>query len=152
MLGRRQLQRWLQLLLFANQQTGAANPLLQLAATRGRLMELLADKLRGKSAELPEQAFMTGIMSLMPTLLNQRIGDILVQLPVAPAMAQALAAAREGQLAPCWRWRKPANPACAQIGAAAAGSTASTDDAQQRVVAGLAWANNIGRDAGELSR
>jgi EAL and modified HD-GYP domain-containing signal transduction protein len=97
-LGRRQLQRWLQLLLFANQQGGTASPLLQLAATRGRLMELLAEKLKGKAPELPEQAFMTGIMSLMPSLLNQSMADILVQLPVAPAMAQALGEARAGQL------------------------------------------------------
>jgi len=92
-LGRRQLQRWLQLLLFASQQKPGSNPLLQLAATRGRLMELLADKLRGRAAELPEQAFMTGIMSLMPALLGQPIADILAQLPVPPAMVQALTTA-----------------------------------------------------------
>ena len=97
-LGRRQLQRWLQLLMFANPQGGSTSPLLQLAATRGRLMELLAEKIRGKGADLPEQAFMTGIMSLMPTLLGQSIEDILAQLPVAPGMAQALGEAREGQL------------------------------------------------------
>jgi EAL and modified HD-GYP domain-containing signal transduction protein len=97
-LGRRQLQRWLQLLLFANQQGGTASPLLQLAATRGRLMELLAEKLKGKAPELPEQAFMTGIMSLMPALLSQSMADILLQLPVAPAMAQALGEEHSGML------------------------------------------------------
>ena len=97
-LGRRQLQRWLQLLLFANPRGGTASPLLQLAATRGRLMELLADKLRTKSPELTEQAFMTGIMSLMPALLGQRMEDILAQLPVAPAMVQALTGERGGTL------------------------------------------------------
>jgi c-di-GMP-related signal transduction protein len=46
-LGRRQLQRWLQLLVFSSgAQAGASNPLLMLAATRGRLMELLAEDLR----------------------------------------------------------------------------------------------------------
>ena len=43
-LGRRQLQRWLQLLIYANQhgQDDSPNPLLQQAALRGRQMELLS--------------------------------------------------------------------------------------------------------------
>ncbi|HNJ76654.1 MAG TPA: EAL domain-containing protein, partial [Azospira sp.] len=149
-LGRRQLQRWLQLLLFANQQTGAASPLLQLAATRGRLMELLADKLRGRATELPEQAFMTGIMSLMPTLLSQRIEDILVQLPVAPAMAQALADAREGQLGALLALAEASESGdCERIDAllpALYGLNPTT--LNNALSQALAWANNIGRDAG----
>jgi len=97
-LGRRQLQRWLQLLLFANASGGTASPLLQLAATRGRLLELLAGRLAAGKAELPEQAFMAGIMSLMPALLGQSMADILAQLPVAPAIAQALDDTRAGTL------------------------------------------------------
>ncbi|GAB1412455.1 hypothetical protein MASR1M97_11910 [Candidatus Desulfobacillus denitrificans] len=51
-LGRRQLQRWLQLLLFTNPSGGGANPLLQLAATRGRFLELLAGDLMGVEPRL----------------------------------------------------------------------------------------------------
>jgi EAL and modified HD-GYP domain-containing signal transduction protein len=73
-LGRRQLQRWLQLLLYTNPAGGdqVASPLLQLAATRGRFLELLAGKLKPGVREFEDHAFMTGIMSLMPTLMGHR--------------------------------------------------------------------------------
>lgn len=92
-LGRRQIQRWLQLLVYTNPQTGAAkttSPLLQLAATRGRLMELLAEHVQAKDREFSDQAFMVGIMSLMPALLGMAIAEILAQLPVAPRVSDAL--------------------------------------------------------------
>ncbi|SDH33904.1 EAL and HDOD domain-containing protein [Propionivibrio dicarboxylicus] len=92
-LGRRQIQRWLQLLVYTNPQAGGVktgSPLLQLAATRGRLMELLAEHLQTKDREFSDQAFMVGIMSLMPALLGMAIADILAQLPVAPRVSDAL--------------------------------------------------------------
>ncbi len=149
-LGRRQLQRWLQLLLFAGQQQQAgANPLLQLAATRGRLMELLAEKLRGKSPELVEQAFMTGIMSLMPTLLGQRIEDILAQLPVSPAMVQALSDTREGQLGNLLKLAEASEAAdCGQIEAVLPSLYGLNITVLNNALSqALAWANNIGREA-----
>jgi EAL and modified HD-GYP domain-containing signal transduction protein len=91
-LGRRQLQRWLQLLIYTNPkgEPQGANPLLQLAATRGRLMELLAERVQPRNHEFSDQAFMVGIMSLMPALLGMSMQDILDQLPVAPRVKQAL--------------------------------------------------------------
>ena len=92
-LGRRQIQRWLQLLLYTNphgSKGGTTSPLLQLAATRGRLMELLAERVQARNREFADQAFMVGIMSLMPTLLGMAMPDILAQLPVSPKVSQAL--------------------------------------------------------------
>jgi EAL and modified HD-GYP domain-containing signal transduction protein len=89
-LGRRQLQRWLQLLLYTNPSGGGANPLLQLAATRGRFMELLAGDLMGAGREFEDRAFMTGIMSLMPALLHVPIDEIIATLNVAPDVREAL--------------------------------------------------------------
>ena len=90
-LGRRQLQRWLQLLVFSSgNQQGTSNPLLMLAATRGRLMELLASELRPSDVAFADQAFMTGIMSLMPVLMGQAIEDIVTPLGVATALRDAL--------------------------------------------------------------
>ena len=101
-LGRRQLQRWLQLLIYS-QPMGTAqdiNPLLQLAATRGRLMELLAERLHAKNREFADHAFMVGILSLMPVLLGVAMDEILAQLPVALRVKLALTGQGEhsGQL------------------------------------------------------
>lgn len=90
-LGRRQLQRWLQLLVFASgKQTGSSNPLLMLAATRGRLMELLAADLRPGDGAFSDQAFMAGIMSLMPALVGLPIAEIVTPLGLASAVRDAV--------------------------------------------------------------
>lgn len=90
-LGRRQLQRWLQLLVFsAGDKNGTSSPLLLLAATRGRLMELLAEELRPNDKGLADQAFMAGIMSLMPALVGQSISEIVNPLGLASSVRDAL--------------------------------------------------------------
>lgn len=87
-LGRRQLQRWLQLLLYTTSSSGTMSPLMMMAATRGRFMELLAEKLGGR--ELVDEAFMTGIISLMPALLSAPMEEILKTINLAPAVHTAL--------------------------------------------------------------
>lgn len=90
-LGRRQLQRWLQLLVFASgSQNGSVNPLLLMAATRGRLMELLAAELMPGDAALADQAFMAGIMSLMPALVGLPINEIVTPLGLSGTVRDAL--------------------------------------------------------------
>ncbi|MBU0753000.1 MAG: EAL domain-containing protein [Gammaproteobacteria bacterium] len=91
-LGRRQLQRWLQLLLYADSDAAGVghNPMLMLAATRGRFMELLAMRLHPKDRALADLAFMTGIMSLMPAVFGMAMADILEQLAVVPEVKRAL--------------------------------------------------------------
>ena len=90
-LGRRQLQRWLQLLVFASSsQQGTSNPLLLIAATRGRLMELLAEEMRAGDAPFADKAFMTGIMSLMPALIGLPIGELIASLGLNAELREAL--------------------------------------------------------------
>ncbi len=98
-LGRRQLQRWLQLLLYTNPSGGnnVASPLLQLAATRGRFLELLAGKIKPGARELEDHAFMAGIMSLMPTLMGVPLEEILKGIQISGEMQEALES-RSGQL------------------------------------------------------
>lgn len=91
LLGRRQLQRWLQLLLFASGKPNTDNnALLLMAATRGRLMELLAEEIRPGDASFADQAFMVGIMSLMPALVGLPIRNIVTPLPIADSVKAAL--------------------------------------------------------------
>jgi EAL and modified HD-GYP domain-containing signal transduction protein len=91
-LGRRQLQRWLQIMLYAEPGTQGHNqtPLLMLAMTRGRMMELLAQRLRPGQRYLGEVAFTVGIMSLMDVLFGIPMADIVEQIPVSDEIASAL--------------------------------------------------------------
>jgi EAL and modified HD-GYP domain-containing signal transduction protein len=91
-LGRRQLQRWLQLLMFALEQrtSHAPSPLMQLAATRGKLMETLCARINDKDGSQHEQAFMAGIFSLLDALLGMPIADIVEQLRLPETLRAAL--------------------------------------------------------------
>ena len=90
LLGRRQLQRWLQLLLFCSQEGGGDNkPLLNMVATRARTMELLAERCDNRSCD-PDAAFLTGILSLLPTLLGVGMDEVLRTLAVDDHIRGAL--------------------------------------------------------------
>ena len=96
--GRRNLRRWVQLLLYADATRGSvANPLLQLAATRGRLMERLAESVLTRNGDRAELAFMVGILSLMPVVFGVPFAEILPALPL-PAEAEAALLRREGPI------------------------------------------------------
>lgn len=90
--GRRQLQRWLQLLLYTNHAPGTTfpSPLLQLVATRAKLLELLAGAERPGNKDFADRAFITGIMSLIDVLLHQPIADILAPLPIGDDVKAAI--------------------------------------------------------------
>ncbi|WP_337587218.1 HDOD domain-containing protein [Janthinobacterium fluminis] len=89
-LGRRQLQRWLQLLLYARQQDdGGVNALLPLAAVRAAQMEMLC-KIGGGDRDRQDAAFMAGVFSLLDVLLGMPMIDIVGALGLDPAIEQAL--------------------------------------------------------------
>ncbi|MBZ0093543.1 MAG: EAL domain-containing protein [Sulfuricellaceae bacterium] len=97
-LGRRQLQRWLQLLLFAQFGGGQfPNPLMIMAANRGKLMELLAGEEPDHGKNYPDEAFMTGILSLLDTLLNINMTEIVANLSL-PDEVKAALLSRSGKL------------------------------------------------------
>lgn len=90
-IGRRQMQRWLQLLLYTPQQEeGSYSPLLQLVARRGKLMELLAQRHKENDRELQDRAFMTGILSLLDALLGRPLVEVIDLVNPADQIAEAL--------------------------------------------------------------
>jgi EAL and modified HD-GYP domain-containing signal transduction protein len=90
--GRRQLQRWLQIMLYAEpgNHGHTRTPLLMLASTRARLMELLAGRLRPGQRHVADMAFTVGIMSLMDTLFCVPMADLVEQIPVSDEVSSAL--------------------------------------------------------------
>jgi len=97
MLGERQLSRWLQVLLFAHPGAGTlASPLMNMAASRGKLMELLANEVSTDS-RFADRAFMTGILSLLDALLRIPMPEILAQINFSDDVRVALLR-REGRL------------------------------------------------------
>ena len=100
LLGRRQLQRWLHLLLMApsgKTPDASRSPLLQVAALRGRMMELLAEHEAAHDRKLADQGFITGTMSMMPAALGLPMEEILAQISLEPEVTQALTT-RQGTL------------------------------------------------------
>ena len=92
-LGRRQLQRWLQLLLMTpagKAPDASSTPLLQVAALRGRMLELMVGHLYPQDATLAGQAFITGIMSMMPAALGLPMNEIFDQIALDQEIVAAL--------------------------------------------------------------
>lgn len=100
MLGTSHIRRWIQLSLFAgNDSRGINNPLLEMAAVRGRLMEILViQKERERDlAEQSEEAFMIGILSLLDVLFETPMIEIVESLNLTDEVSGALLS-REGKL------------------------------------------------------
>ncbi len=96
-LGRNQLRRWLNLMLFAARDGDVRSAmLLARVAVRARAMELLAYA-SGLDKSLQEQAFMAGMFSLLGVLFGSPMEDVLKPLAIGDAMEGAVLR-REGEL------------------------------------------------------
>ena len=157
LLGRRQLLRWLQLLLYSGVSASGetVNPLLQLAATRGRLMELLVDRTpeaKTTGRDLIDQAYMVGILSLMPALVGATMREILTQLPVVKPVQAALGD-YEGTLGDLLCLVESLeNPTDADAGLRAADILKRMPEidanyANSCLTRALTWANNLARES-----
>jgi EAL and modified HD-GYP domain-containing signal transduction protein len=89
-LGRQQLRRWLNLMLFAARDGDVrSGMLLARVAVRARALELLARE-RGCDKLTQEQAFMTGMFSLLGALFGMQLAEVLAPLSLGDAVEGAL--------------------------------------------------------------
>jgi EAL and modified HD-GYP domain-containing signal transduction protein len=143
-LGRRMLQRWVQLLLYASNGGDAASPLLQLAATRAKLMELVAQAVRPRDHDYADRAFMAGMLSLLDVLMDEPLASLVPRLNLDEEIETALLE-RGGhigvQLALCEELETGHAAAVQSKLLACPGLTADTLNSAQ--LEALGWANNI---------
>jgi hypothetical protein len=89
-LGRQQLRRWLNLMLFAARDGDLrSGMLLARVSVRARLIEQLA-RVRGLDRNEQEQAFMTGMFSLLGILFGMPLPEVLAPLAIGESVHGAL--------------------------------------------------------------
>jgi len=92
-LGKRQLLRWAQLLLYSQGGSDVPSPLMTMAAVRGKAMELLCDVRsdnRRHGRDLCDRAFMTGVLSLVDVVVGMEKAQVVQQLNLADDVREAL--------------------------------------------------------------
>jgi EAL and modified HD-GYP domain-containing signal transduction protein len=99
LLGRKQLQRWIQVLMYteAGRPAGYLSPILLQASARAHLMEALSNLTHPDQPVRAEAAFTTGILSIMDQLFQGTMQDLLAQVNVDVPIREALLR-HEGEL------------------------------------------------------
>jgi EAL and modified HD-GYP domain-containing signal transduction protein len=89
-LGRQQLRRWVNLMLFAARQGDVrSGMLLARVAVRGRLLEQLT-RMGGGDKHAQDQAFITGMFSLLGVLFGMELTELLAPLSISDTVQDAL--------------------------------------------------------------
>jgi EAL and modified HD-GYP domain-containing signal transduction protein len=92
-LGRRQLMRWVQVLLYSHSNLRNAQVLLQMAAVRAKLMDLICSthaEAEKRHDIYRDRAFTVGILSLTHVLLGMDLVEVLDQIGLDDEIRQAL--------------------------------------------------------------
>jgi c-di-GMP-related signal transduction protein len=140
MLGYAPLFRWLLLLLARTHTTGFSPALMQAAMIRGRFAELLGqDFLTRREAE---NLFVVGMFSFLDRLLGTPVPEVLAQLVLPAAVAEALLS-REGVYAPVLALVE----ACEALDGRAIDFSAplsmTAEDVNKAHLSAIMWAQNI---------
>lgn len=89
-LGRKQLLRWVQLLLYAYPGSTTGNGLMLRVANRAKLMELMALRLQSAQPNIGDQAYMVGMLSLADVVLQAPLENILEEIGLASDLKEAI--------------------------------------------------------------
>ena len=90
LLGYGNLQKWVGLLLFTvDHRDHTFNPLVEKVLTRGRMMELLAERVTG-SKTAADSAFIVGMLSFVDVLFGKPLKEIVEKLSLADEIRDAL--------------------------------------------------------------
>lgn len=151
-IGRDWLQRWLQQMLDADPPRPCAAPeaLLVQAAVRGRLVELLAQKLKPGNRSVADTGFTVGVMSLMDTLFSTPMEKLLLTIPVTDDIRGALLT-RQGyfgtllSLAESTEWKDKND---VQLLGMLSELGLSCDDLYLMQLAAFEWSDQVMRDIG----
>jgi EAL and modified HD-GYP domain-containing signal transduction protein len=151
-LGRAQLRRWLNLMLFSSRSDDERSPmLLARVAVRARAMELLA-KVAGLDKSNQELAFMAGMFSLLGILFGAPLAEVLKPLKVSDALLAAVLR-HEGELGQLLKTVETAEhcdpTALSALPALLAGLQVSHADFDLLTVQAYAWMRDITRDSGD---
>lgn len=145
LLGRRQLQRWLQLLLYAQQgqHLGTAlNPLMLRAAYRASMMEAIS-KTSGADRDGQDGAFMVGMFSLLDLLFAAPLWEILQPLNLPDAVRVALID-RAGDLGAWLKLVESADRSAQDLLAKQSANCSCTPEFYyQHLIPAYAWVNQV---------
>ncbi|RFB73415.1 MULTISPECIES: EAL domain-containing protein [unclassified Herbaspirillum] len=152
-LGRRQLKRWMQILLFANTEKDKAHtlsPLLILAATRGKMLELITERIRPGRRKMSEIAFTVGIMSLVDALFGMQMDTILTQITVSAEIRDALLfrTGFYGEILQLAEATEKADKTPEQMKELLDGLQLSAEDFYELETQAFEWGNNISTNMG----
>ena len=139
MLGRQQLKRWLNLLLFTAREGDERGGLLMAhVSLRARGMELMA-QVAGLDKSVQDQAFMAGMFSMLGVLFGRPLGDLLQPLQLTEDLRSGLLdhAGAIGQLLTAWEALESLDPQ--RTGPSWAALDIHPDEGRQLVMDACTW-------------
>ena len=140
MLGYAPLYRWLTLLLATASTSGYSPVLMETAVVRGRLAELLGQKILGRGEG--ENLFVCGMFSLLDRLLGLPMKEVLETIQLPDEVVRALLT-RGGKYGPYLALAEACELNSNLVSSLAASLNISPEDVNKMHLQALAWAQNV---------